>query len=207
MAKRALPLWLFIAALAAAGGARRATTKGASMKGIREGKGWVWLCALILAVGNAGCASMKTEPTLAPEPITVHIEAIEGTQDCKVDPDYVDLDYGNPTYPGTRHYEVLWLFAKGADETGVVSSKPVEDQDPDDRPRGWDIKTLIDDKFLGAGTNEVRSGKPKHKPPFKNMKGVEWEYNVEIFKADGTRKCFADPGLCYRTPDGGAICH
>lgn len=174
------------------------------MRGIRKEKGWVWLCALASATALAGCASTKTAPgpTAAPEPVTVNIDG-----DCHVTPDYVDLDYGNPSYPGTRHYEVLWVFGKGADETGVVSSKPAEDQDPSDRPRGWDIKTLLDDKFLGPGTNQVRSGKPKHKPPFKHDKGVEWEYSVEIFKADGTSKCHVDPGLCYRTPDGGAICH
>jgi hypothetical protein len=172
--------------------------------------GWLLLCAFTPAL--AGCATTKPGAPdgqrAVPEPVEVRIGP-----NCAIAPDQkvVNLDY-KPHGPGAYPAEVEWIVDKSPGEFAVFSSKSAEDQDKDNRLRGWEIKTLLPDRYLHE-ENKVFSGTPGHKPPFKKDAktghdvGVEWRYNIEIFNADGTRKCFVDPGLCYRTPDGGAICH
>jgi hypothetical protein len=144
-------------------------------------------------------------------PIDVRIN-----RDCSLadrDQEMVALDYENQTkkYPGPYHYEIRWIVDKGADDIAVISAKPAADQDPYNYERGLKIKRLLDGDFLfSKGKKELLSGKPKRRPPYnRNAEGkddpVAWRYAISILHADGT-SCAVDPGVCYKTADGGWIC-
>ncbi len=156
----------------------------------------------------SGCRSIRPlgeEDT----PVDVHIN-----RDCTLaDPDQemVALDYGFPSYPGPYHTQVRWIVDKGAEDTAVISAEPAAYQDPRNYDRGLKIKRLLDADFLFApGKKELLSGKPKKRPPYKkNAEGkdepVGWYYEISILRGDGTN-CHVDPGVCYKTADGGWIC-
>lgn len=168
-----------------------------------------WVCCGMLVVAGWATAGCRSMAPLQDETLDITIK-----NDCTfADPsqaDYVELDYGQPTYPGPYHRQVRWIIEKGADDVAVLSAKPVWDQDPNDHDQGRKIKHLLDEEYLFAkGKKDALSGTPKKKPPYlrrdDKLQPVTWKYEVYIHHAAGDF-CKVDPGLCYRTPDGSVIC-
>lgn len=127
---------------------------------------------------------------------------------CRANPEMAELLYQPP--PGTRPTEVIWVVDKGDHEEAFITAKPDGRQDPaDPAGRGKNIREMLRDvEFrLPPGVDAVSSGIPRHRPPFKPGEGVVWRYAVRIHDpATGRDVCARDPGICYRTSDGGMIC-
>ena len=124
---------------------------------------------------------------------------------------YIELDYFTPDPNGSYHTQAQWTITKDAGDTALLSAKSAAYQDPRDYGRGMKIKKLLNaEYYFDRGTNTLKSGKAKAKPPYKkNNAGqdepVTWYYSLSILHADGTH-CEVDPGVCYRTADGGVVC-
>jgi len=173
MAKRALPLGLLIAALAAGG------------------------CSIL----------PRTDFGQGPR-IEFDKQIVLINRHCETNPDIALLDY-DPTFGGKHRREVIWVVDKSDEEEATISVKSAEKQDDKNRERGDKIRRLLGktDFVLEPGVDAVSSGIPKYKPPYDGSKGVLVLYGVTIRNPQTNETvCSSDPGLCYRTTDGGYIC-
>lgn len=166
------------------------------------------LAALALSAG--ACTSVLPNRTFDEGPtVQWDKQIVLINRACHANPDIAVLDF-QPGGGGHPRTEVIWVVDKRDEEEAFITAKPNDKQDPGDPAgRGREIREMLRavEFHLPPGVDAVSSGIPRYRPPFKPGEGVLWRYDVRIQDpASGREVCRYDPGVCYKTPDGGYIC-